>query len=290
VANTHDEELFEALDAVRTVLERSRDRVDAVSARAAEIRDGRSRGISYAELLTGARHPIVLDVLSELLDGLFDAGSRLRRAEARALYADSLSMDKIASLLGVSRQRVSAIINSPFGQGEPEQGDVRERSRGLTLTGPEFRLIAESLPLLVGVSDADGTTEYVNQPTVDFTGLRRPTDEEWDWLSVLHPDDREPAQTSWRNAIARGSPYEIESRIRRVDGEYRWHLCRSLPVRGPDGRPVKWIGTCTDVHDLKRAESELARLKAAVAEAAPGRASSAQPDKSQPDKSLPQRP
>jgi PAS domain S-box-containing protein len=269
MGNSYDDELFDALDAVLEVLEGGRDRVDVVAARAAELRDGRSRGLSYAELLTGARNPIVLDVLSELLDGLFDAGSRLRRAEARALYADSLSMDKIASLLGVSRQRVSAIINSPFRHGAAELGG-RERRQGLSLTDPEFRLIADALPLLVGVSDTDGATEYVNQHTVDYTGGRRVTHEEWDWLSTLHPDDREAAQSSWRKAVATGSPYEIESRIRRADGEYRWHLCRSLPVRGPDGRPLKWIGTGTDIEDLKRAESELARLRTAVGEAAPG--------------------
>jgi PAS domain S-box-containing protein len=286
VADSYDQELFGALDAVVKVLERGRDRVDVVAAGAAELRAGRARGLSYAELLTGARHPLVLDVLSELLDGLFDAGSRLRRAQARALYADSLSMDKIASLLGVSRQRVSAIINSPFGRVEPEQGDVRDRRTGLSLTDPEFRLIAESLPLLVGVTDADGTTEYVNQQTVDYTGLQRPINEEWDWPSVLHPDDQEAAQSSWRNAVATGLPYEIESRIRRAaDGEYRWHLCRSLPVRGPDGRPLKWIGTGTDIDDLKRLEGELTRLRAAVVEAAPGLGASAPRDKS-----LPQRP
>jgi PAS domain S-box-containing protein len=285
MTGAYDEEVFEALDAVLQVLEHGRDRVEAVAARAAEIRGGRARGLSYAELLTGARHPIVLDVVSELLDGLFDAGSRLRRAEARALYADSLSMDKIASLLRVSRQRVSAIINSPFGRRESDPADARDRRVALSLTDPEFRLIAESLPLLVGITDTDGTTEYVNQEAVDYTGLRRLTHEEWDWGSVLHPDDREAAQSSWRNAIATGSPYEIESRIRRADGEYRWHLCRSLPVRGPDGRPLKWIGTGTDIDDFKRVESELARLRAAGVEAAPGRAASAPPAKL-----LPQRP
>jgi PAS domain S-box-containing protein len=285
MADAYDEELFEALTAVGQVLERTRDRVGDVAARAAEIRAGRARGLSYAELLTGARHPIVLDVVSELLDGLFDAGSRLRRAEARALYADSLSMDKIASLLRVSRQRVSAIINSPFGHGAAEQGDAKERKAGPSLTGPEFRLIAESLPLLVGVTDTDGTTEYVNQEVVDYTGMRRLAHEEWDWASVLHPDDREAAQSSWRDAIATGSPYEIESRIRRADGEYRWHLCRSKPVRGPDGRPLKWIGTGIDIDDLKRVELELARLRAAVADAAPGGAASAATAKG-----LPQRP
>lgn len=262
-ANSYDEELFAALTAVRELLERTRDRIDDVAARTAEIQSGRARGLSYAELLTGARHPIVLDVLSELLDGLFDAGSRLRRAEARALYADSLSMDKIGALLRISRQRVSAIINSPFGQGAPDQGDVPDRRPGLSLTAPEFRLIAESLPQLVGVADTDGNAEYVNEQVVDFTGLRRVTHDPWDWLAVVHPEDQELTVDGWRVAIQTGAPFEVECRIRRADGEYRWHLCRSLPIRGSDGHPVKWLTTATDIDDHRRLQEEFARLQSA---------------------------
>jgi PAS domain S-box-containing protein len=270
-ANSYDEELFAALTAVRQLLERTRDRIDDVAARTEEIQTGRARALSYAELLTGARHPIVLDVLSELLDGLFDAGSRLRRAEARALYADGLSMDKIGSLLRVSRQRVSAIINSPFGHGEPEQGDVPDRRPGLSLTAPEFRLIAESLPQLVGVADPDGTTEYVNEQVVDYTGLRRVTHAAWDWVAVIHPDDQEPTVDSWRVAIETGTPFDVECRIRRADGEYRWHLCRSLPIRGPEGHPVKWLTTATDIDDHRRLQEEFARLESAQQQPRPQR-------------------
>jgi PAS domain S-box-containing protein len=262
--HTGDDEVAGALALVADVLSRSSERVELVAKRSRELVMGRAAGLSYAELVTGATGPLVLDILSELQEGLSGAGGRLRRVEVRALHDEGLSMEKIASLLRVSRQRVSAIINSPF-QGGAEESDVRERGPVLSVTGPEFRLIAESLPLLVGVTDTEGTTEYVNKRTVDYTGLKRPTNEEWDWPSVLHPEDREAAQASWRDAIATASPYDIESRIRRADGEYRWHLCRSLPVRGPDGRPLKWIGTGIDIDDFKRAESELVRLRAAVA-------------------------
>lgn len=268
-AASYDDELFEALDAVVQVLERGRERVDVVAAGAAELRAGRARGLSHAELLTGARHPLVLDVLSELLDGLFDAGSRLRRAQARALYADSLSMEKIASLLRVSRQRVSAIINSPFGQGESEHGDVPDRRVGLSLTASELRLIAESLPQLVGVADPDGTTEYVNEQVLDYTGMRRVTHDAWDWLAVIHPEDCERTLDGWQSAIQAGAPFEVECRFRRADGTYRWHHCRSLPIRGTDGRPVKWLTTATDVDDYKLLQEELARLQATAATAVP---------------------
>jgi len=124
------DEVLDALAAVVEVLETSRNRVEVVDTRAQELRTGRSRGASYAELLTGATGPLVIDVLSELLDGLFDAGSRLRRAEARALHAEGLSMDKIGLLMRVSRQRVSAIINSSFGEGDAYVGHDRRRSAG----------------------------------------------------------------------------------------------------------------------------------------------------------------
>jgi PAS domain S-box-containing protein len=261
VADSYDEELFEALDAVVQVLERGRDRLDDVTASAAELRSGRSRGLSYAELLTGARHPLVLDVLSELLDGLFEAGSRLRRAQARALYADTLSMEKIAALLRVSRQRVSAIINSPFGQADPEHGGVPDRRIGLSLTASELRLIAESLPQLVGIADPDGVTEYVNEQVLDYTGVRRVTHDAWDWLGVIHPDDRQARADGWRRAIQAGAPFEVEVRFRRADGTYRWHHCRSLPIRGTDGRPVKWLTTGTDIDDYKMLQAEVAHFR-----------------------------
>jgi hypothetical protein len=107
-----DKEIFTALAEVRAVLEDAARRIPDVVARTEELQLGRARGASFGDLINGAQGPLVLDALSELLQGLFTAGSRLRRAEARALYAEGLSMDKIGRLLGVSRQRVSAILNS----------------------------------------------------------------------------------------------------------------------------------------------------------------------------------
>jgi hypothetical protein len=111
-----DDELSAALVAVATVLAKSTERVDVVAARTRELLDGRAAGLSYAELVSGASGPLVLDVLSDLQDALSRAGSHLRRVEVRALHAEGLSMNRIARLLGVSRQRVSAVINSPIGQ------------------------------------------------------------------------------------------------------------------------------------------------------------------------------
>ena len=126
---TDDEELSAALAEVAQVLETGAERVAVVAARTQALLEGRAAGVSYTELLANATGPLILDVLSELQDAVSAAGSRLRRAEVRALHAEGLSMEKIAQLLRVSRQRVSAVINSPFGPGRRTEGFDGESGR-----------------------------------------------------------------------------------------------------------------------------------------------------------------
>jgi PAS domain S-box-containing protein len=259
------DELVEALDAVAEVLSRSSERVELVAARSRVLVGGRAAGVSYAELLTGATGPLVLDVLSELQERLSVAGGRLRRVEVRALHAEGLSMEKIARLLRVSRQRVSAIINSPLGERRPDpDDDDYARSAGLSLTDSEFKMIAEALPHIVWVASADGATEYFNRQGTDYTGRPRTANENWAWVSMVHPEDQEEALAAWQTAVDRGTVFEHTYRICRHDGEYRWHSFRSLPVRGTDDQIVKWIGTATDIHDQLRLESELREVRLAL--------------------------
>jgi PAS domain S-box-containing protein len=261
------DEVLEALATVVKLFDTIRDRVEAVDRRARELRAGRAHGASYAALLAGASGPLVVEVISELLDGLFETGSRLRRAEARALHDEGLSMDKIALLLRVSRQRVSAIINSPIATGDAESHQDRHRSMGLSLTAPEFHMIAESLPHIVWVAGPDGTTEYVNRRGTDYTGESREAYHGVNRWSVVHPDDQEVAQRAWARAVRTQTAYDLDYRLRRSDGQFRWHRFRSLPVRGTDGAVIKWIGTATDIDDQKRLEMDLRRAEQQASQA-----------------------
>src|SRR5205085_2468803 len=74
------------------------------------------------------------------------------------------------------------------------------------------------------------------------------------WLQVLHPDDLAETVERWEQSLAAGRPFELEYRMRRVDGAYRWHLARTLPTRTPSGELAGWVGTCTDIDDRRRAE------------------------------------
>ena len=87
------------------------------------------------------------------------------------------------------------------------------------------------------------------------------------WTQIVHPDDLPLTIERWRRSLQTGEPYEVEHRVLRSDGVYRWFLVRAVPMRDGEGRILKWFGTSTDVEDLKRAEAENARL---LAEAIPG--------------------
>ncbi|HYO99089.1 MAG TPA: PAS domain S-box protein, partial [Pyrinomonadaceae bacterium] len=124
-----------------------------------------------------------------------------------------------------------------------------------------YRFLAEAIPQIVWTAHPDGVTDYFNRRWYDFTGLSSDESLDWGWPQVLHPDDAQPSVERWKHSVETGEVYEIEYRFRRAsDGEYRWHLGRALPLRDEGGEIVKWFGTCTDIHDRKRAEQEQAFL------------------------------
>jgi PAS domain S-box-containing protein len=124
----------------------------------------------------------------------------------------------------------------------------------------DFELIAESIPHIVWLASADGSTEYFNRRGSEYTGLPPETNYGWEWLSLIHPDDVERARSEWDLAFTSGEPQELEYRIRRYDGEYRWMAVRGTPAHGSDGEILKWIGTCTDIDDEKRTQRTTAEI------------------------------
>ena len=118
---------------------------------------------------------------------------------------------------------------------------VRYRVGGLGSV--DLETIAESIPHIAWVADPCGATEYFNRLGTVYTGLPRQANYGWGWLALIHPDDVDRARRGWERATLTETPFEMSYRIRRVDGEFRWHALRALPVRGPDGDVLKWLGT-----------------------------------------------
>ncbi|HWA76068.1 MAG TPA: PAS domain S-box protein [Polyangiaceae bacterium] len=131
------------------------------------------------------------------------------------------------------------------------------RLHAATLTAEEqYRALAESSPQLVWTTTPSGNVEYCNPQFIAYVGLsleqirREPV-----WHLVVHPEDVPRAIDAWTTALSTGAPYEVEYRFRRAsDGSYRWFLARGAGVRDVEGRIVRWVGSCTDIDDRKRAE------------------------------------
>lgn len=122
----------------------------------------------------------------------------------------------------------------------------------------DFRSIAEAMPQLVWTADGSGEIDYLNRRWVDYTGLDLKAFRRRDaQVGVVHADEAEEAWAGWRDAVASGTPYEHEHRLRRRDGAYRWFLARAVPMFSANGKVTRWIGTATDVDEQKRARQSL---------------------------------
>ncbi len=124
-----------------------------------------------------------------------------------------------------------------------------------------LQVLTDAMPQMVWSTRPDGFHDYYNARWYEFTGAPAGTTDGEGWNGMFHPDDQDRAWSVWRRSLETGRPYEIEYRLRHHSGEYRWTLGRALPVTDKDGVIVRWIGTCTDIHDAKQAaeQNELLR-------------------------------
>src|ERR1700733_7718503 len=120
-----------------------------------------------------------------------------------------------------------------------------------------WRDLTEALPQLVWSARPDGSCDYFSAQWTEHTGVAEADLLGWRWMETLHPDDREPTRKFWTDSVAGRGPYDVEYRVRRRDGAYRWFKTRGVPVRDEGGVVRKWFGTCTDITDLRRAEEAL---------------------------------
>jgi len=140
--------------------------------------------------------------------------------------------------------------------------DVTERVQAqdaIAASEDQFRTFAQSIPNQVWTSPPNGLLDWFNDRVVEYSGIDHDRLKGTGWTTLVHPDDVAGASEAWAAALANGTTYEIEFRIRRHDGEYRWHLVRALPIRGADGQITRWIGTNTDIDDQKLAEAQSVR-------------------------------
>ncbi len=131
-----------------------------------------------------------------------------------------------------------------------ERRNYQQATAALRLSERHFRTLADAVPNFIWINNAQGESEYLNSRWQSFTGIL--AEQHLNWVAIVHPDDVERVVETRMTGIRSGNPYEIECRIRRHDGVYRWHLVRVVPFKDEQDQLLYWYGTATDVDDAKR--------------------------------------
>jgi PAS domain S-box-containing protein len=130
-----------------------------------------------------------------------------------------------------------------------------------------FRLIANTAPVMIWITDANGYVTYFNDTYLDFTGLSLAAALGDGWMQVPHPDDVERCRDMYLAAAEKCAPFQLEQRLRRHDGEYRWVVSTGTPRYNADGSFGGYIGTAVDITERKLAEEALSTVSQKLIEA-----------------------
>jgi len=204
-------------------------------------------GKSPYELFHPEYHPTLDERIRRLREG-----KAVPLIEARIVQLDgALRNVEVAASPFEDREgsAIQVILRDITGRKEAEE-ELRESEA-------RWRLLAASMPNLVWTCTPDGECDYLSPQWVEYTGVPEAEQLGFDWLERVHPEDRDSLMAAWNGAVASEQAFDVQFRIRRRDGVYRWFQTRAVPVRDRKGRIVKWYGSNTDIEDLKQAEEAL---------------------------------
>lgn len=212
-------------------------------------------GWSYAEAV-GRPIREVLQIVTE--DTLESAVNPIDRALADGVIVKLTSQSRLVSRSGadIPIEDSAAPIKNAAGQiigAVMVFHDVSERRQkeiALSHSEARFRLLSEVAPQMLWTTDPAGNLDYHNERLETYIGRDNQAKKD-SREAAIHPDDREASLAAWKRSLETGEPLEIEYRLRRHDGEYRWFVGRAVPLRDPEGRIVRWYGSATDIHQQK---------------------------------------
>ena len=138
--------------------------------------------------------------------------------------------------------------------------EFRRTEKSLAESQRHFRELANAMPHIVWTARPNGELDFVSRRLVTYAGAEDEEDARLRALEFIHPDDRPGVTRNWRAAVASGNSYQSEYRVRRHDGEYRWHLVFATAARDESGNVTRWFGSTADIHDRICAEEELASV------------------------------
>jgi PAS domain S-box-containing protein len=222
-------------------------------------------------LATRLFHYAADDLLGHHVEMLMPAALRDSEVDKSDVSSATSSADGIRTnqeLLGLRKDGIELPLEVSINLLETSHGvfipiavrDVSHlKSTGFRLhqTNQQLRFILDSMPQTVATTDPDGEVTYYNPQITEYTGLSFEQISGSGWTQFVHPEDVEEHLRQWKQCIANGHKFEFASRFRRFDGAYRWHFSRALPMRDAAGSIVMWVGSNTDIHDIKEAKAAL---------------------------------
>lgn len=137
----------------------------------------------------------------------------------------------------------------------------KEYEHALRDSEARLRFMAESMPQKIFTSPPDGYIDYFNPQWLEYSGMSEEDIHEKSFLAFMHPDEMDANIRAWEKAVVAGEPFVYEHRFRDAKGNYRWHLTRARPMRDDEGNIIMWIGSSTDIEDVKQAKKRQERLE-----------------------------
>jgi PAS domain S-box-containing protein len=227
-------------------------------------------------VFAGGRHPQLLG--SKVLEGWPEVADLNRRVMDVGLRGETLSFRDEHLILFRPGRPPDVWVDLDYSPLLDENGrpagvlaivvETTERvlaEKALRASEAQFRTFAGAMPHHVWAAKPDGKLDWVNTKVLEYTGAKTTALQGDGWGQVVHPKDLSLAAEAWQKALASGTVYEVEFRLRRSDGVYRWHLARAMPIRDDTGQVQRWIGTNTDIDDRIQAERALRDRQADLA-------------------------
>ena len=202
----------------------------------------------------------------ELLDRVYQSGeAHSGRAMPVSLMPElgSEPEHRVLDFIYQPMRDAAGQVNGIFVEGV-DVTDVVTQAQVLRESEEKFRSFAQLAPNHMWTSPANGQLDWFNEQTLRYSGMDIAALSGAGWSTLVHPDDVVRAASTWSAALRSGENYEVEFRIRRADGVYRWHLVRALPVRNARGIIVRWVGTNTDIEDQRADRDQLRVLNATL--------------------------
>lgn len=215
-----------------------------------------------AVIYTALHHGVRAALTSAAIVVTFNAFILLPSVEVPALSDRNI---RRIVLLAVVLPSLAFIVGRLHDRNEyllQHEKDARKKAEA---SEEQLRFMAESMPQKVFTNKPDGSPLYANPQWTEYTGLSSEEIAKGDWAKLIHPDDIKDNITRWKHSQETGEPFTYEHRLKRHDGEYHWHITRSQAMRDERGRILMWVGSSTDIHDIKTALQRERKLEKTTA-------------------------